>query len=153
MEDAFQINTPVGFFVFNRAKHAAVGFSQIAKVKPPVLFLVADGARPDRPGEAELCAEVRQLAEAVDWPCEVRTDFSPVNLGCGKRISSGLNWVFELVEEAIILEDDTRPEPCFFRFCEEMLARYRRSEEHTSEIQSLMRNSYAGFCLKKKKES
>src|SRR3546814_4882443 len=26
-----------------------------------------------------------------------------------------------------------------------------RSEEHTSELQSLMRNSYAGFCLKKKK--
>src|SRR3546814_9365019 len=25
-----------------------------------------------------------------------------------------------------------------------------RSEEHTSEIQSLMRNSYAVFCLKKK---
>src|SRR3546814_6371574 len=25
-----------------------------------------------------------------------------------------------------------------------------RSEEHTSELQSLMRNSYAGFCLKKK---
>src|SRR3546814_1493840 len=28
----------------------------------------------------------------------------------------------------------------------------RRSEEHTSELQSLMRNSYAGFCLKKKKK-
>src|SRR3546814_10696290 len=28
-----------------------------------------------------------------------------------------------------------------------------RSEEHTSELQSLMRNSYAVFCLKKKKES
>src|SRR3546814_2384323 len=27
----------------------------------------------------------------------------------------------------------------------------RRSEEHTSELQSLMRISYAGFCLKKKK--
>src|SRR3546814_8198558 len=26
----------------------------------------------------------------------------------------------------------------------------RRSEEHTSELQSLMRLSYAGFCLKKK---
>src|SRR3546814_15823224 len=26
-----------------------------------------------------------------------------------------------------------------------------RSEEHTSELQSLMRNSYADFCLKKKK--
>src|SRR3546814_6082647 len=28
-----------------------------------------------------------------------------------------------------------------------------RSEEHTSELQSLMRNSYAVFCLKKKKIS
>src|SRR3546814_7900553 len=28
----------------------------------------------------------------------------------------------------------------------------RRSEEHTSELQSLMRNSYAVFCLKKKKK-
>src|SRR3546814_3723136 len=28
-----------------------------------------------------------------------------------------------------------------------------RSEEHTSELQSLMRNSYAVFCLKKKKET
>src|SRR3546814_2714923 len=27
---------------------------------------------------------------------------------------------------------------------------YRRSEEHTSELQSLMRSSYAVFCLKKK---
>src|SRR3546814_19298983 len=34
-----------------------------------------------------------------------------------------------------------RPPPC----------RRRRSEEHTSELQSLMRISYAVFCLKKKK--
>src|SRR3546814_3457763 len=32
------------------------------------------------------------------------------------------------------------------------LARGFRSEEHTSELQSLMRISYAVFCLKKKKE-
>src|SRR3546814_5073498 len=29
---------------------------------------------------------------------------------------------------------------------------FPRSEEHTSELQSLMRNSYAVFCLKKKKK-
>src|SRR3546814_6134760 len=29
----------------------------------------------------------------------------------------------------------------------------QRSEEHTSELQSLMRTSYAVFCLKKKKKS
>src|SRR3546814_16598119 len=31
-------------------------------------------------------------------------------------------------------------------------ARRQRSEEHTSELQSLMRISYAVFCLKKKKK-
>src|SRR3546814_5613777 len=31
--------------------------------------------------------------------------------------------------------------------------RGKRSEEHTSELQSLMRNSYAVFCLKKKKNT
>src|SRR3546814_5425860 len=33
------------------------------------------------------------------------------------------------------------------------LDKARRSEEHTSELQSLMRNSYAVFCLKKKKQT
>src|SRR3546814_5663021 len=32
-----------------------------------------------------------------------------------------------------------------------LVGRHRRSEEHTSELQSLMRISYAVFCLKKKK--
>src|SRR3546814_10060335 len=32
-----------------------------------------------------------------------------------------------------------------------LLLRFLRSEEHTSELQSLMRISYAVFCLKKKK--
>src|SRR3546814_10806528 len=32
----------------------------------------------------------------------------------------------------------------------EMAAKFLRSEEHTSELQSLMRISYAVFCLKKK---
>src|SRR3546814_2886236 len=31
--------------------------------------------------------------------------------------------------------------------------RFERSEEHTSELQSLMRISYAVFCLKKKKNN
>src|SRR3546814_2731517 len=33
------------------------------------------------------------------------------------------------------------------------LDRIERSEEHTSELQSLMRNSYAVFCLKKNKQT
>src|SRR3546814_4492697 len=36
-------------------------------------------------------------------------------------------------------------------FADRLVADFPRSEEHTSELQSLMRTSYAVFCLKKKK--
>src|SRR3546814_4353180 len=41
--------------------------------------------------------------------------------------------------------------PNYFR--EQMFHNLLRSEEHTSELQSLMRISYAVFCLKKKTET
>src|SRR3546814_8943093 len=46
----------------------------------------------------------------------------------------------------ILLEDPSGNIVELFEYAE------RRSEEHTSELQSLMRISYAVFCLKKKKE-
>src|SRR3546814_10472850 len=43
-----------------------------------------------------------------------------------------------------------QPAPFVARFREELRPDLLRSEEHTSELQSLMRTSYAVFCLKKK---
>ena len=123
--DTSQCKTPVVFIVFNRPQHTEAVFRRIAQARPPCLLVVADGPRPNKPGEAALCAKVRQIATQVDWPCEVLTNFSDVNLGCGMGPISGLNWAFEKVEEAIILEDDILPDVSFFRFCDEMLERFR----------------------------
>src|SRR3546814_6315623 len=46
-----------------------------------------------------------------------------------------------------------RPTSCFSGRNENHSAVTPRSEEHTSELQSLMRISYAVFCLKKKKKT
>ena len=117
---------PVAFFVFNRPELTGRVLARIREAAPRMLFVVADGPRPNRPGEAEKCADVRRIVEAgIDWPCEVIRDYSPVNLGCARRVSSGLDAVFSRVEEAIILEEDCVPDPTFFRFCAELLARYR----------------------------
>src|SRR3546814_6427733 len=48
-------------------------------------------------------------------------------------------------------ESYTIPENQFLAWRRSGDARYKRSEEHTSELQSLMRISYAVYCLKKKK--
>ena len=124
----WQLNTPVAFLIFNRPDTTERVFEAIRAARPPMLLVVADGPRPGRQGEAELCQATRGIIDRVDWPCQVMTDFSDQNLGCKKRISSGLDWVFSKVEEAIILEDDCLPHPTFFRFCEEMLVRYRQDE-------------------------
>ncbi len=115
--------TPVALFVFNRPKLAARVFEAIRHARPPKLFLIADGPRnaEDRPK----CEAARALARQVDWPCEVFTNFSDTNLGCGTRIVSGLDWVFAQTEEAIILEDDCLPEQSFFGYCDELLDLYR----------------------------
>lgn len=119
------LKTPVAFLIFNRPDTTERVFREIAKARPEKLLVVADGPRPDRAGEAEKCASTRAIIERVDWDCEVLKNYSDVNLGCKKRVSSGLDWVFDTVEEAIILEDDCLPSPSFFTFCEELLERYR----------------------------
>jgi hypothetical protein len=119
------MKTPVVFFIFKRPDTTELVFDAIRQAKPSKLFVVADGPRSDRPGEAEKCTETRSIIERVDWNCEVIKNYSDVNLGCAKRVSSGLDWVFQQVEKAIILEDDCVPHPSFFSFCEELLDRYQ----------------------------
>lgn len=121
----FTLTTPIAFFIFNRPHTTARVFSSIARVKPRRLLVVADGPRVDREGETERVAQTREILNLVDWPCEVETNFSDINLGCKARVSSGVDWVFERVDEAIFLEDDCLPDQTFFRFCQEMLERYR----------------------------
>lgn len=127
------LNTPVAFLIFNRPDTTERVFREIAKAQPRKLLVVADGARPDRAGEAEKCASARAVIERVDWDCEVLKNYSDVNLGCKRRVSSGLDWVFDTVEEAIVLEDDCLPSPSFFPFCEELLERYR----HDSRVMQI----------------
>jgi hypothetical protein len=120
--------TPVAFFVFNRPDTTAQVFEAIRHIQPAQLLLVADGARSHKAGEAEKCAAVRKIISQIDWKCDVLENFSDTNLGCKQRVVSGLNWVFEQVEAAIVLEDDCLPNPSFFRFCQAMLKRFSEDE-------------------------
>jgi hypothetical protein len=119
------LRTPVVALVFNRPAKTRRVFEAIRQARPARLLVVADGPRGNHPGEAERCAQARAVVENVDWPCEVERCYAEGNLGCRQRVSSGLTWAFERVEEAIVLEDDCLPDPSFFRFCEELLERFR----------------------------
>lgn len=124
----WQLTTPVAFLIFNRPDTTRRVFSEIARAKPPVLLVIADGPRAEYPADIDKCAAARAIIELVDWPCQVVTNYADSNMGCKRRVSSGLDWVFNTVDEAIILEDDCLPHPTFFRFCAELLTKYRHDE-------------------------
>lgn len=127
-KENMSLSTPIAFLIFNRPDSTEKVFEAIRKAKPSKLLVVADGPRANRPGEAEKCASARKIVNQVDWDCQVLTNFSDINLGCKTRVSSGLNWVFSEVEEAIILEDDCLPTQSFFPFCQILLDYYRHDE-------------------------
>src|SRR3546814_6486413 len=75
----------------------------------------------------------RQIADSVDLIVQVK------RLRDGTRRTTNVTEVIGMEGDVIVTQE-------LFKF--EYLD---RSEEHTSELQSLMRISYAVFCLKKKK--
>ncbi len=117
--------TPVLLMVFSRPDTTRRVFDTIRRARPTRLYVAADGPRPGHPTDAARCAETRAVVREVDWPCEVFTLFQEENLNCGLAPVTAMNWFFAHEPEGIILEDDCVPAPSFFRFCAELLARYR----------------------------
>jgi hypothetical protein len=147
------LSTPVAFIIFNRPDTTERVFEAIRQAKPKKLLVVADGARKDRQNEAEKCAAARAVIDRVDWECEVLTNYSDINLGCKRRVSSGIDWVFSQVEEAIILEDDCLPAPSFFQFCQSLLEYYRYDDRistigGTNYQQGQSRTAYSYYFSK-----
>jgi hypothetical protein len=122
------VRSPVALMIFNRPQHTQRVFEEIAKARPQRLLVIADGPRPGNSDDVRLCADARAIVEKVDWDCEVLKNYADINQGCAHRPSSGLSWVFEQVDEAIILEDDCVPHPSFFKYCDDLLGHYRYDE-------------------------
>ena len=115
--------TPIILIIYKRFGTALKVFDQIKLIKPNKLYLIADG--PKTIDDKNKCSKVRNYIENnIEWDCEVIKVYSNTNLGCAKRVQTGLDYVFENEEMAIILEDDTLPDTSFFKFCEELLERY-----------------------------
>lgn len=121
----YKYNVPVAIVFFNRPSCLKKVFEAVANAKPSKLFLIQDGAREGNSKDVENIQKCRDIVECVDWDCEVVKIYSDTNLGCGKRVSSGITEAFKTVDRLMILEDDCVPADSFFPFCEELLEKYK----------------------------
>ncbi|MFM7217971.1 MAG: nucleotide-diphospho-sugar transferase [Bacteroidota bacterium] len=138
------MKSPILFLIYNRPEHTGRVFEAIRKMKPEKLYVAADGPKKGKAGDSVACEAARAAATLIDWPCELKTFFREDNVGLSISIPEAIDWFFENEQEGIILEDDCLPSAGFFRFCEQMLDKYR-GENRIAHING------SNFLLGKKK--
>lgn len=121
------MNTPVLLIHFNRPESTRRQVESLRAVAPKRVWLLCDGARADRVGEAEKVAAVRAILDDLPWACEIKRLYRKENQGCFKNVSAGITWFLNDCEAGIILEDDVIAHPSFFRFAQELLEKYAHS--------------------------
>lgn len=123
MDKEIQFDIPIVSVVYKRLDKTMQVYERIREIRPKKVYIIADG--PKTQEDVEKVSEVREFIDHfIDWPCEVHRRYADKNIGLRNGIPSGLDWVFETEEKAIILEDDVVPEKVFFEYCRQMLEKY-----------------------------
>jgi len=103
-------------------------FEKVKNARPSKLFLACDGPRKNRKSDVENIEKCKQIVSDIDWECEVYTNYSEENQGCGRGPSNAISWAFSYVDKLLILEDDCVAEDTLFPFMKEMLDKYEDDE-------------------------
>lgn len=120
---------PILLIVFNRPDKVQSLLSALAEIKPPVIYVAADGPRVGHPTDTTRSNATRALFTNLPWDCEVHTNFQTKNLGCKTGVSTAITWFFTQVESGIILEDDCIPAPSFISYASALLDKYKDDEK------------------------
>ncbi len=122
--EKWKIDVAVLCIFFARPEQFKQSFETVRKAKPRVLLLWQDGPREGREDDVENIKKCREIAENIDWECEVHKNYHDKNMGCDPSTHLSHKWAFSIVDKCIILEDDIVPSQSFFLFCKELLDKY-----------------------------
>lgn len=122
--EKWEVDVAVCCIFFARPKQFKQCFEAVKKARPRVLLLWQDGPREGRKDDIENIQKCREIADDIDWECEVYKNYHDKNMGCDPSTHLSHKWAFSIVDKCIILEDDIVPSQSFFLFCKELLDKY-----------------------------
>ena len=131
---------------WKRAREVTRLIASLRDVKPTRVYIASDGPANDAESMRRV-SQTRSIMEAeIDWPCEVFRLYSQVNMGCGRGVVKAIDWFFQHECEGLILEEDCIPDASFYRFCCQMLDRFRNEESIWSISGSCFVDGTDGHC-------
>lgn len=123
---SIELTAPVLLVFFNRPETLKPVFEQIKIVRPKTLYLYQDGPRKDKYKEdMQGIKQCRSIVEEIDWACDVHRWYQENNMGCDPSGFLAHSWLLKNEEYGIIIEDDIVADPSFFRYCQELLVKYK----------------------------
>lgn len=120
----FLVDVPVSLNIWIRPECQRKQFEIIKKARPSILFLISDGGRNQEEWDAIL-ENRRLLDEGIDWECEVYRIYENENQGMFNIGKKSRSLIWSKVDRCIFLEDDILPSVSFFRYCAELLEKYK----------------------------
>ena len=124
MMKPYLVDVPVKTNIWIRPECQRRQFEIIKKARPSILFLMSDGGRNDEEWEA-IYQNRKMYDEEVDWDCTIYKRYADRNYGMYTFGKSFSKFVWSKVDRCIFLEDDILPSVSFFRYCAEMLEKYK----------------------------
>ena len=120
----YLVDVPVTVLLWIRPEAQRKQFEIIKEARPSTLLIISDGGRTEEEKNAIKINRTMYETE-VDWNCTIHRFYSDVNLGTYACIQKMHEFVWSHVDRTIFLEDDILPSVSFFRFCAELLEKYK----------------------------
>ena len=121
------VDVPVKVNIWIRPECQRKQFEILKKARPSILFIQSDGGRTDE--EKKIIKKHREMFEnEIDWDCTVYKIYSDTNLGLYAMGKQRNEVIWNYVDRCIFLEDDQLPSVSYFRYCAELLERFKDDE-------------------------
>ncbi len=123
----FLVDVPVKVNIWIRPECQQRQFEVLKKARPSIMFLQSDGGRNENEWEA-IYQNRKLIDEGIDWECTVYRLYEQENHGLYDMGKKAADLIWSKVDRCIFLEDDYVPSVSFFRYCAELLERYKDDE-------------------------
>ncbi len=123
----YLVDVPVRVNIWIRPECQKKQFEVLKQARPSILFLVSDGGRNEKEWET-IRQNRKMIDEGIDWECEVYRIYADENIGLYAIGELYYKLIWSKVDRCIFLEDDHVPSVSYFRFCAELLEKYKDDE-------------------------
>ena len=117
-------DVPVRVNIWIRPECQRKQFEVLKQARPSIMFLISDGGRNEK--EWEAIYQNRAIFDnEIDWECTIYKLYEDKNNGLYTMGKKGSELIWSKVDRCIFLEDDQVVSVSYFKFCEELLEKYK----------------------------